>query len=96
MRASGTCVGGGVWELKAKPDDGRIETEFQVDTNRAGQVWHVTITDQGVTVVNGNRTTAAPSGSFEVRALIPNRAGTDVIHAHATFGTRSCTGTVRL
>jgi hypothetical protein len=96
VRASGACVGGGSWKLKSKADDGRIETEFEVDTNRAGQVWHVGITDNNVAIFSGNRTTAAPSGSFEVRVLSPNRAGTDVIHASATMGTRSCSGTVRL
>ena len=46
VQSSGTCAGGGVWKLKAKHDGGRIEIEFQVDTNRAGQAWRVAITRQ--------------------------------------------------
>jgi hypothetical protein len=97
VRSTGSCTGGGVFELKAKHDDGRIEVEYEVDTNRAGQVWHVRLTDNGVTVFTGTATTVAPSGSFTVRRLIANRAGTDRIRARATLGTtRSCGGTVAL
>jgi hypothetical protein len=96
VRSTGSCSGGGVFELKAKHDDGRIEVEYEVDTNRAGQAWHVRLTDNGVSVFSGTATTVAPSGSFTVHRLIPNRAGTDTIRAAATFGTRSCAGVVTL
>ena len=96
VRTSGQCVGGGVYELKAKHDDARIEVEYQVDTNRAGQVWHVSLTDNGVTVFSGTATTVAPSGSFTVRRLIANRVGSDTIRAAATLGGRSCRGAVTL
>jgi len=36
----GSCHGGGTFKLQAKHDDGRIEVEYEVDSNRAGQVWH--------------------------------------------------------
>jgi hypothetical protein len=95
VRVSGSCTGGGVFELKAKHDDGRIEVEYEVDTNRAGQVWSVRLTDNGVTVFSGTAKTIAPSGSFTVRRSIANRAGTDTIRARATLGTtHSCGGTV--
>lgn len=97
VRNSGSCVGGGVFELKAKHDDGRIEVEYEVDTNRAGQAWHYRITDNGVLVASGTATTVAPSGSFTVHRLVANRAGTDTIRASATLGTtRSCGGVVRV
>jgi hypothetical protein len=35
----GGCSGSAVWKLKAKPDDGRLEVEGEVDSNRAGQMW---------------------------------------------------------
>jgi hypothetical protein len=96
VKASGSCVGGGSWELKAKHDDGRVEVEFEVDTNRAGQLWHVVLTDNNVTVLSANKRTVAPSGSFSVRALITDRPGVDTIRAHATFASRSCAGSVRV
>ncbi len=79
----GSCSGTTDWKLKAKPDDGRIEVEFEVDSNRNGQVWAVRITDNGVQVFSGNRTTQPPSGSFEVERKIANRAGADNIRATA-------------
>jgi hypothetical protein len=96
VRNSGSCAGGGVFELKAKHDDGRIEVEYEVDTNRAGQVWSVRLTDNGVVVFSGTRTTTAPSGSFTIERRIANRAGTDTIRAHAALGSRTCGGVVRV
>jgi hypothetical protein len=96
VEARGNCAGGGSWKLKAKHDDRRIEVEYEVDTNRPGQLWHVVLTDGGVRIFAGQRRTAAPSGSFTVGVRSPDRVGTDTIRARATFGSRSCGGTVRL
>jgi len=81
---SGSCSGSATWKLKAKLDDGRIETEFEVDQNRAGRRWHVKIRRNGVLAFDGVRTTMAPSGSFEVRRRLGNAAGPDRIVAKAT------------
>lgn len=96
VSSSGACTNGGHFELKAKHDDGAIEMEYQVDTNRAGQVWAVRITDNGAVVVSQHATTTAPSGSFTIRKVIANRPGPDKIHAHATFKNHTCGGTVTL
>ncbi|MDQ1692047.1 MAG: hypothetical protein QOH56_2385 [Pseudonocardiales bacterium] len=96
VRASGACAGGGVWTLKAKHDNGRIETEYEVDTNRAGQLWRVAISDNNVGLFAGNKRTVAPSGSFTVRLLTSDRAGVDVIRTRSTLGTHSCVGSVRV
>jgi len=96
VRSSGACTNGGRFELKAKHDDRAIEMEYQVDSNRAGQVWAVRITDNGAVVVSRNATTAGPSGSFTIRKVIANRPGTDKIHARATFQNHTCGGAVSL
>jgi hypothetical protein len=96
VEASGSCTGGGTWKLKAKPDDGRLEIEFEVDTNVVGQTWATRITDNWVRVYSANRRTVAPSGSFSVELRSANRSGTDVIRARATRGARTCSGSVRL
>lgn len=96
VQATGHCVGGGTWKLKAKHDAGRIVAEFEVDTNRAGQVWLVGVTDNRVRIFLHHRRTLAPSGSFTVRVVTANRAGIDTIRARSTMGARSCTGAVRL
>lgn len=96
VRASGACTTHGSWELKAKHDDGRLEIEFEVDVNRVGQTWHVRITDNDHVLVDRNKTTAAPSGSFTVRTQPANLPGTDVIRAHATRAGVDCGGSVRV
>ena len=83
VRAAGHCSSSTVWKLKAKTDDGRIDTEFEVDANRNGQVWTVAINDNGVRVFTGRRTTQAPSGSFSVERRLVNRGGGDRIVAVA-------------
>ncbi len=96
VRTSGRCSAGATWKLKLAPRDGRIETEFEVDSNRNGQTWAVKMTDNGVQVFKGTRTTAAPSGSFELHKTIANRPGTDRVVATATFNGQTCRGVASL
>ncbi len=82
----GSCSGRTDWKLKLSPEDGRIEVEFEVDSNRVGQTWRVRIEKNGHDIFRGTRVTRGPSGSFEVRLVTPNRAGNDVFRAHARNG----------
>jgi hypothetical protein len=79
----GNCSGSADWKLKLKFDDGRIETEFEVDQNRNGQRWRVVLKRDGNRFFRGIRTTHAPSGSFEVERRVRNGAGRDRIVARA-------------
>lgn len=83
VRATGSCAGSADWKLKAKLDDGRVEVEFEVDSNRAGQKWRVTIADNGDTVRTVTRRTAGRSGSFSEERRITNLPGDDRITASA-------------
>lgn len=84
VQRSGACtVSGANWKLKAKHDDGLIETEFEVDQNRNGRRWNVVITRNGRVVFRGSRITRPPSGSFSVIRRIANAAGADRIVATA-------------
>jgi len=83
VKRTGTCTGNATAKLKAKPDDGRLETEFEVDQNRNGVVWKVTIRRNGVLAVSTKATTRAPSGSFSVERRIADGAGSDKITARA-------------
>jgi hypothetical protein len=80
---SGACSANSHWKLKLKPDNGRIEVQFEVDSNVNGQTWHVRILENGSSIFAGNRVTRAPSGSFEVRKLAANTAGKDGFRARA-------------
>ena len=95
---TGPCSGASDWKLKAKLDDGRIETEFEVDQNRIGRDWRVTLRQNGEVVFRGVRTTQAPSGSFEVRRTVANTAGPDriVARARALATDEICRGVVTI
>lgn len=80
---TGTCSGASNWKLKVAPDNGRLELEYQVDSNKVGQTWRVRIFHDGVRIFAGKRMTKAPSGSFTVRLFTPNHAGTDHFRARA-------------
>ena len=76
----GSCSGATDWKLKLSPEDGRIEVEYEVDSNLVGQTWAVRI------FKNGDRDLprqparrSGPSGSFEVRVVTANTAGNDVV-----------------
>ena len=94
---TGSCSGlGASWKLKAKHDDGRVETEFEVDQNRNGRRWNVVIRRNGVVVFRGVRITRPPSGSFSVNRRIADAAGRDriVATARAVAGGVVCRGAV--
>jgi hypothetical protein len=81
---TGNCSAASDWKLKLGPRDGHIETEFQVDSNIAGQTWNVKLFHNGTRVLRTQATTTAPSGSFDVRLQIPDAQGRDVVDATAT------------
>jgi hypothetical protein len=83
-RVTGSCTGRSSAKLKAKPDDGRLEVEFEVDQNRNGVAWTVRISRDGKLAVSTRASTRAPSGSFSVERRIGNPAGSDRIAARAT------------
>jgi len=80
---TGSCSGTADWKLKAKSDNGRIEVEWEVDSNHAGQTWRVRVRDDGVLAVKTRATTGGASGSFSVQRSIANRAGADSIVARS-------------
>jgi hypothetical protein len=98
VRRSGACTSGAAWKLKAKPDNGRLEVEAEVDSSRAGQHWRWRIFHDGRLSMHGRATTHRPSGSFSVERLLVNTPGTDRIGLRAvnrSSGER-CHGTLRL
>ena len=76
----------------------QYQHETEVDSNRNGQVWSVRMRQNGVLVLATTATTAAPSGSFSVRKILPNQAGTDTVTTvsrNAATG-QTCTVTARI
>jgi hypothetical protein len=79
----GNCSASTDWKLKAKPDDGSLEVEFEVDSNRSGQRWTWSIRHDGSVVASGRRTTQPPSGSFSVERRVVDAPGRHRISATA-------------
>ena len=77
IERNGSCSGGTDWKIKAKSDDGRIEVEAEIDSNKVGQTWNWKFKHNGTVFSTGTSTTSAPSGSFEVERKPANLAGTD-------------------
>jgi hypothetical protein len=73
----GACSNRSDWKLKLSPEDGRIEVEFEVDTPRSGQTWNWTLRKNGNLIGSGSRVTNLASGSFTVRRVTSNPAGSD-------------------
>jgi hypothetical protein len=83
VQKSGTCTANSTWKLKAKPDNGRLEVEFEVDENVSGDTWNVSLRDNGMVFFKGTRVTQPPSGSFTVHRRTANQAGADLIVGRA-------------
>jgi hypothetical protein len=97
VRVAGSCGSGATSKLKLKNDDGVIEVEFEVDQNRAGKRWRLTLVRDGNVVYRGHRTTTAPSGSFSLERRIRNLAGADRITARGVGpGGVTCTAAATL
>jgi hypothetical protein len=99
VRVAGTCSASSTAKLKLSPEDGRVEVEFEVDQNRVGKRWGVVIRRAGTRVVSRSATTTAPSGSFEVRALVARASsgGTRVTAVARAVGTGEvCTAAATL
>ena len=81
---SGKCSGASTYKLKVGVRDAGLDTAFEVDSNVVGQTWNWKLKDNGGLVASGTKTTIAPSGSFTVHRILPDRAGSDTILAKAT------------
>ena len=92
----GSCSGSTDWKVKVGPEDGRLEVEGEVDSNRSGQTWRWRLSHDGSLSASGVRTTGGRSGSFEVRRTTVNMRGTDslVFRARNTRSGELCVGTV--
>ena len=91
---SGSCSAGTDWKIKAKADDGRIEVEAEIDSNKVGQTWTWKLKDNGAVIASGSSTTQGPSGSFGVERRPANKSGTDHFVFRAVHAGEVCRATV--
>ncbi|WP_457207310.1 hypothetical protein [Nocardioides sp. P5_C9_2] len=90
MIRTGSCNSGASWKIKAKPDDGRIEVETEIDSNRAGERWAWVLKHNGSVSARGSSRTGSRSGSFEVERNTVNTSGTDRFRFRATHNGARC------
>ena len=90
VRVRGICTQHSTAKLKLSPEDSRIEVEFEVDQNRNGVPWKVTLRQNGSLRSSTTQATHAPSGSFTIRRLVSGAHGTIVAVATRASGER-CT-----
>jgi hypothetical protein len=64
-REEGRCAKGIRWRMEAKPDDGRVELEVELDTDRTGKRWSWVLAHNGSLSDRGFARTRGSSGSFE-------------------------------
>ena len=57
----GSCSEATHWKVKAGPDDGRIEVEGEIESNRNGQRWRWRMMHNGSVSARGTRVTTAPA-----------------------------------
>ncbi|HET8752014.1 MAG TPA: hypothetical protein VFM43_05760 [Gaiellaceae bacterium] len=91
VRVQGVCTQQSTSKMKLSREDRGIEVEFQVDQNRNGVPWRVTLRRNGARIRTLTATTHAPSGSFEIRRVFARRLGTNRITAVATRAGETCT-----
>lgn len=91
----GSCSGSTEWKLKLSPQDNGIEVEYEVDSNVTGQNWRVKIFQNGDRIFAGTRRTRGTSGSFTVRLVADDTAGTDAFRGKAVNPStdETCRGT---
>ncbi len=81
---TGSCSDQSTWKLKLTPDNAKIEADFEVDQNVVGDTWKVVMRHNGAVFFRGQRTTEAPSGSFDVSKKVHDAGGVDRFVAKAT------------
>ena len=94
----GACTGPSDWTLEVRQEDvGRLRITLEIEGGRSGQDWHIFLSDNGVGVFSGTRTSGS-GGYLEVRVRATDRAGSDAIKAAANnvASGESCTGRATL
>ncbi len=84
VKAGGSCGGQSEWKMKLKPDNSRLQLEFEVDSNVSGQSWNVRIRQNGSRIFTGTRVTQGASGSFTIHRRPKDSNGIDRFVARAT------------
>jgi hypothetical protein len=88
----GKCSNGVETELKASPENGQIEVEYELGDAVPGSRWRIRITKNGKSILRATQRANA-AGDIEVRQITTNLAGREMIRATAkrTGAAGACT-----
>lgn len=78
----GNCAGGIKTKLKASPENGRIELEYELDNAAPNEAWRIIIRKNGRAILRTTKRTNGV-GDLEVRKLTSNGNGNERIEASA-------------
>lgn len=80
----GHCTKGHVVSLQLQHSDpGLIDSGFEVDLVKAGSLWSVALTHNGVSYYSGTKKALAPGATFSVDRVLPDRLGIDTVSGYA-------------
>jgi hypothetical protein len=88
VKVKGACTQSSTAKLKLSREDRGVEVEFEVDQNRNGVPWKVTLRRNGSLVASTIVTTHGPSGSFSLHRVTPGASGKIVALATRASGER--------
>ena len=77
VKVRGACTQSSTAKLKLSREDRGVEVEFEVDQNRNGVPWKVTLRRNGSLVASTIVTTHGPSGSFSLHRVTAGALGQD-------------------
>jgi hypothetical protein len=95
---TGSCTGSTDWEMEVYLEDGRIESEFEIDHSRSAATWHWTMKNDGSRFASGQATVRSGRDSFVVNRFSTNGAGPDTIVSRAINRATGevCSGSITL
>ena len=79
----GHCSGSTDWAMDVYIEDGRIESELEVDHSHSGDHWDWTMKNDGHPFASGHSTIASGHDSFVVVRFSTNGPGSDTIVSRA-------------
>jgi hypothetical protein len=80
---TGSCTGSTDWAMEVYLEDGRIESELEIDHSHSGTTWHWRMKNDGVRFASGKTTIPAGRVWFSVNRFSANGPGPDKIVARA-------------
>ena len=84
VRVAGVCGRGAQAALRLKAEDDGIEVRFKVEQTRGGSAtWRVALVHEYRVVLKRTVRTTSTSRSFELRRMLADLPGSDIVTAHA-------------